>query len=65
MTQNGDNLPHLDEHGDLVIPFSCADHHYKYWKQEGAPLAEIMAGAGMPEEEVRRLAPPPKKKKKK
>lgn len=45
-----DNKPYLDENGDLVIPFECADHRFKYWKKEGAPLSEILREAGVPEE---------------
>ncbi|WP_285907214.1 hypothetical protein [Pseudodesulfovibrio pelocollis] len=41
--------PHLDEDGTLVIPFECADHGYKYWKQEGRPLADILTELGVDE----------------
>lgn len=34
--------PYIDEDGTLVIPFECADHRYKYWKEEGAPLDELL-----------------------
>ena len=60
---NGHTKPYLDENGELVIPFSCADHHYKYWKQEGMGLAQILAELGMDDEAIKRLAPPPTKKK--
>lgn len=35
--------PHFDENGDLIIPFECSDHAYKYWKQEGKSLPKILA----------------------
>ncbi len=38
--------PYLDEDGTLVIPFECSDHAYKYWKQEGKPLGDILAELG-------------------
>ncbi|MFH1913360.1 MAG: hypothetical protein ABIK45_03690 [Pseudomonadota bacterium] len=41
--------PHLDEDGTLVIPFECADHGYKYWKQEGRSLADILTELGVDE----------------
>jgi hypothetical protein len=42
--------PYLDEDGTLVIPFECGDHTYKYWKQEGRSLADILAELGTGEE---------------
>jgi hypothetical protein len=42
--------PYLDEDGTLVIPFECGDHTYKYWKQEGRSLADILAELGAGEE---------------
>ncbi|MUM76278.1 hypothetical protein GKC30_01370 [Pseudodesulfovibrio sp. F-1] len=42
-------IPYLDEDGTLVIPFACADHGYKYWKQEGRPLAGILTELGVDE----------------
>jgi len=39
--------PYLDEDGTLVIPFECSDHAYKYWKQEGKPLGDILAELGV------------------
>jgi hypothetical protein len=38
--------PYLDDDGTLVIPFECSDHAYKYWKQEGKPLGDILAELG-------------------
>ena len=38
--------PYLDEHGDLVIPFACADNRYKYWKKEGMALSELLEELG-------------------
>lgn len=43
--------PYIDEDGTLVIPFECADHRHKYWKQEGDPLSAILREAGVPEED--------------
>lgn len=34
--------PYFDEDGTLVIPFECSDHSYKYWKQEGKPMTDIL-----------------------
>jgi len=34
--------PYLTEDGTLIIPFECSDHGYKYWKQEGKPMTEIL-----------------------
>jgi hypothetical protein len=42
--------PYLDEDGTLVIPFECSDHAYKYWKQEGKPLGDILAELGVPDD---------------
>lgn len=42
--------PYLDEDGTLVIPFECGDHSYKYWKQEGRSLADILTGLGAGED---------------
>ncbi|ADU63353.1 MAG: hypothetical protein KUA35_12335 [Pseudodesulfovibrio sp.] len=42
--------PYLDEDGTLVIPFECGDHTYKYWKQEGRSLADILAELGAGED---------------
>ena len=63
MSENGDSKPYIDDNGDLIIPFSCADHQYKYWKKEGRALADILAELGVPQERIERMAPPPKKKK--
>lgn len=64
MSENGHSTPYIDDNGDLIIPFSCADHRYKYWKQEGMPLAEILTELGVDQERINQMAPPPKKKKK-
>jgi len=45
-----DTKPHFDSDGTLVIPFECSDHAYKYWKQEGKPLTEILKELGTDEE---------------
>lgn len=37
-----DNKPFLTEDGTLVIPFECSDNAYKYWKQEGKTMTEIL-----------------------
>ncbi|BCS90128.1 hypothetical protein [Pseudodesulfovibrio sediminis] len=34
--------PYLTEDGTLIIPFECADNTYKYWKQEGRDITEIL-----------------------
>lgn len=41
-----DKKPYLNANGDLVIPFECADHSFKYWKQEGRTLGEILRELG-------------------
>jgi len=41
--------PYFDEDGTLVIPFECSDHAYKYWKQEGKTMAEILTELGVDE----------------
>jgi len=45
-----DSKPHFDPDGTLVIPFECSDHAYKYWKQEGKPLTDILTELGVDEE---------------
>ena len=52
--------PHLDERGNLVIPFTCADNRYKYWKKEGLSLEEILEEIGAPEDVTARYLPPDK-----
>lgn len=42
--------PYFDDDGTLVIPFECSDHGYKYWKQEGKSMAEILTEMGVDEE---------------
>lgn len=42
--------PYFDDDGTLVIPFECSDHSYKYWKQEGKPMKEILQELGASEE---------------
>lgn len=42
--------PYFAEDGTLIIPFECSDHAYKYWKQEGKPLTEILTELGVSEE---------------
>ncbi|MDD3312467.1 hypothetical protein [Pseudodesulfovibrio sp.] len=44
-----DTKPHFDPDGTLVIPFECSDHAYKYWKQEGKPLTDILKELGTDE----------------
>ena len=41
--------PYFDEDGTLVIPFECSDHAYKYWKQEGKPITDILKELGADE----------------
>ncbi|SDL39028.1 hypothetical protein SAMN05660337_2878 [Maridesulfovibrio ferrireducens] len=43
MNDNKHDEPYFMEDGTLVIPFSCPDHSYKYWKKEGKQLSEILA----------------------
>lgn len=43
MSDNKQDMPYLMEDGTLVIPFSCPDHEYKYWKKEGKKLSEVLA----------------------
>jgi hypothetical protein len=38
--------PYFDDDGTLVIPFECSDHAYKYWKQEGKPITDILKELG-------------------
>jgi hypothetical protein len=42
MSDNKDDKPYMMEDGTLVIPFTCPDHSYKYWKKEGRKLSEIL-----------------------
>ncbi|QJB55135.1 hypothetical protein [Pseudodesulfovibrio sp. zrk46] len=42
--------PYFDEDGTLVIPFECADHSFKYWKQEGKKMSEVLTALGVDEE---------------
>lgn len=46
MERTDKTQPYLDEDGTLVIPFECGDHSYKYWKQEGRSLADILSELG-------------------
>jgi len=41
--------PYIDETGTLIIPFACSDHGYKYWKQEGRKMADILTELGVDE----------------
>ena len=41
-----DIKPYFDEDGTLVIPFECSNHEYKYWKQEGKPITDILRELG-------------------
>ncbi|WP_319471479.1 hypothetical protein [uncultured Pseudodesulfovibrio sp.] len=41
--------PYFTEDGTLVIPFECSDHSYKYWKQEGKEMREILEELGVDE----------------
>lgn len=41
--------PYFDDDGTLVIPFECSDHAYKYWKQEGKPITDILTELGVDE----------------
>jgi hypothetical protein len=50
MDKTDKTQPYLDEDGTLVIPFECGDHTYKYWKQEGRSLADILAELGAGED---------------
>jgi len=43
-------MPYLNEKGDLIIPFECADHAYKYWKKEGKSLGDILKELGATQE---------------
>lgn len=45
-----ENKPYFAEDGTLVIPFECTDHAYKYWKQEGKALTEILTELGVDKE---------------
>ena len=42
--------PYFDEDGTLIIPFECTDHSYKFWKQEGKPMKEILTELGASKE---------------
>lgn len=42
--------PYFDEDGTLIIPFECTDHSYKFWKQEGKKMSEILTQMGVDEE---------------
>lgn len=41
--------PYFDEDGTLIIPFECSDHSFKYWKQEGKKMSEILQDLGVDE----------------
>ncbi|MBI9078696.1 MAG: hypothetical protein JEY79_03030 [Pseudodesulfovibrio sp.] len=45
-----DKKPYLAEDGTLIIPFECSDHTYKYWKQEGNSIADILTELDVSEE---------------
>ncbi|MBN2140153.1 MAG: hypothetical protein PHV85_07440 [Desulfovibrionaceae bacterium] len=60
MDANDNNRPYLLDDGTLIIPFSCADHRFKYWKQEGMTLAEILAEINAPEELFARYSSGPR-----
>lgn len=45
-----ENKPYFAEDGTLIIPFECSDNAYKYWKQDGKPLTEILTELGASEE---------------
>lgn len=57
-----DNKPYLNEQGDLVIPFACSEHEYKYWKKEGHSLADILRELDAPEEVWKRYTFEPREK---
>ena len=42
-----ESKPYFDDDGTLVIPFECSDHTYKYWKQEGKPITDILKELGV------------------
>lgn len=54
-----DDQPYIDAGGTLVIPFTCADHRWKYWKQEGRPLKQVLEELNAPDEVKRRYLPHP------
>ncbi len=60
MSEPQPDKPYLDQNGDLVIPFACADNRYKYWKKEGLSLAEILEDVGAPDAVLARYLPPNK-----
>lgn len=49
--------PYVDKTGTLVIPFACADHRYKFWKQEGEPLKNVLEALNASDEVRRRYLP--------
>lgn len=51
-----DNKPYLDDKGDLVIPFACAENEYKYWKQEGRNIEELLKELNAPVEVLARYS---------
>ena len=57
---NDPDKPHFNERGDLVIPFACADHRYKYWKKEGLSLKGVLEELDASEDDKARYLPPSK-----
>ncbi len=55
MSETKHDEPYFMEDGTLVIPFSCPDHSYKYWKKEGKQLAEILTDMNVDKETWQRF----------
>lgn len=50
MSDDNKDMPYFLDDETLVIPFSCPDHSYKYWKKEGKKLSEVLADIGTDKE---------------
>ncbi|WP_320169151.1 hypothetical protein [Maridesulfovibrio sp.] len=59
MSNENNDKPYFMEDGTLVIPFSCPDHSYKYWKKEGKKLSEVLAEIGADRETWKRFTADP------
>ncbi|WP_432735457.1 hypothetical protein [Maridesulfovibrio sp. FT414] len=59
MSEQNKDKPYFTEDGTLVIPFSCPDHSYKYWKMEGEKLSEVLSELGADRETWKKFTADP------
>lgn len=59
MSDEKNDKPYFTEDGTLVIPFSCPEHSYKYWKKEGKKLSEVLTELGVDRETWSRFTADP------